>query len=95
MIQVTLVGGQTFPPPSPKLAFHSGSLVRIEPLEAEVCLKIIVLLLHHVVEVGELSISVLLPFSRLSYVSFEVVLNASRLHLMGGHPPSDFTQVPT
>ncbi len=54
-----------------------------------------VLLLHHDVDVGELSISRLLPFSRLSYVFREVVLDLPRLHIKGVHSPSDFTQVPT
>ena len=40
VIQVTSVGGEMSPP---KLVFRSGSLVRIEPLEAEVRLKVIVL----------------------------------------------------
>jgi hypothetical protein len=70
-------------------------LIRIEPLKAEVRLKVIVLLLHHVVDVGELSINRLLPFLRLSYVFREVILDLSRLHIKGVHSPSDFTQVPT
>jgi hypothetical protein len=79
---------------SPKLAFRSGSLVRIEPLEAEVRLKIIMLLLHQVVDVGELSISILLPFLHLGYVFLEVVMDLSRLYVKGIQPPRDFTQVP-
>ncbi len=79
----------------PKLVFRSRSLIRIEPLEAEVRLKVIMLLLHHVGEVGELSISSLLPFLRLCYVFREVVLDLSCLHIKGIHSPSDFTQVPT
>ncbi len=59
-----LSGGRDVSPP-PKLGFCLGSLVRIEHLKAEVRLKVIVLLLHHVVDVGELSISSLLPFLRL------------------------------
>ena len=65
VIQVTSVGGEISPP---KLGVCSGSLIRIEPLKAELRLKVIVLLLHHVVEVGELRISRLLPFLRLSCV---------------------------
>ncbi len=61
VIQVTSVGGAMSPPP-PKLGFRSGSLIRIEPLKTKVRLKVIVLLLHHVVDVGELRISRLLPF---------------------------------
>ena len=79
----------------PKLGFRSGSLIRIEPLKAEVRLKVIVLLLHHVLEVGVLSISRLLPFLRLCYVLREVVLDLPHLHIKGVHSPSDFTQVPT
>ncbi len=79
----------------PKLGFRSGYLLRSEPLEAEVRLKVIMLLLHHVVEVGELSISRLLPFLHLSYVFREVVLDLPRLHIKGVQSPSDFTQVPT
>ncbi len=85
-------GGRDVSPP--KLGFHSGSLVRIEPLEAEVRLKVIVLLLHHVVEVCELSVNRLLPFLRLCYIFHEVVLDLSCLHIKGVHSPSDFTQVP-
>ncbi len=48
---------------------------------------------HHVVDVGELSISRLLPFLRLSYVFRVVVLDLPRLHIKGVHSPSDFTQV--
>jgi hypothetical protein len=92
VIQVTSVGGEISPP---KLGFPSGSLIRIEPLKAEVRLNIIVLLLHHVVDVGKLSISRLLPFLRLSYVFREVVLDLPRLHIKGIHSPSDFTQVPS
>ena len=88
MIQVTLVGGEISPP---KLGFRSGSLIRIESQEAEVRLKVIVLLLHQVVDVGELSISILLPFLRLCYVFLEVVLDLFRLHIKGIHFPSDFT----
>ncbi len=80
---------------SPKLGFRSGSLIRIEPLKTEVRLKVIVLLLHQVVDVGELSINILLPFLRLCYVFHEVVLGLSRLHIKDVHSPSDFTQVPT
>jgi hypothetical protein len=72
VIQVTSVGGAMSPPP--KLGFRSGSLIRIEPLKAKVRLKVI-MLLHHVVDVGELSISRLLPFLRLSYVFREVILD--------------------
>ncbi len=90
-IQVTLVGGAMS---SPKLGFRSGSLIRIEPLKAKVRLKVIMLLLHQVVDVGELSINRLLPFLRLSYVFREVVLDLSCLHIKGVHSPSDFTQVP-
>jgi hypothetical protein len=64
VIQVTSVGGEISPP---KLGFRSGSLIRIEPLKARVRVKVIVLLLHHVVDVGELSISRSLPFLRLCY----------------------------
>ncbi len=92
MIQVTLVGGETSPP---KLGFCLGSLIRIESLNAEVSLKVIVLLLHQIVDVGELSVSILLPFLRLCYVFLKVVLNLSRLHIKGIHSPSDFTQVLT
>jgi hypothetical protein len=76
-----LSGGRDISPP--KLGFRSGSLIRIEPLKAEVRLKVIVLLLHHVVEVGELSISSLLPFLHLSHVFCEVVLDLPRLHVKG------------
>jgi hypothetical protein len=79
----------------PKLGFHSGSMMRIKPLKAKVRLKVIVLLLHHVVEVGELSISRLLSFLHLCNVFREVVLDLPRLHIKGVHSPSDFTQVPT
>ena len=92
VIQVTSVGGEMSPP---KLDFHSGSLIRIESLEAEVRLKVIVLLLHHVIDVGELSISRLLPFLCLRYVFREVVLDLPRLHIKSVHSPSDFTLVPT
>ncbi len=91
VIQVTSVGGEMSPP---KLGFCSGSLIRIESLKAKVRLKVIVLLLHHVVEVGELSISRLLSFLRLSYVFREVALDLPRLHIKGVHSPRDFTQVP-
>ncbi len=87
MIQVTLVGGETFP----KIGFRLGSLIRIESLEAEVRLKVIVLLLHQIVDVVELSISILLPFLRLCYVFLEVVLDLSRLHIKDIHSPGDFT----
>ncbi len=60
VIQVTSVGGEMSP--HLKLGFRLGSLIMIEPLEEEVRLKVIVLLLHHFVEVGELSISRLLQF---------------------------------
>ncbi len=92
VIQVTLVGGAMSPP---KLSLRSGSLIRIEPLKAKVRLKVIVLLLHHVVDVGKLSISKFLPFLRLSYVFREVVLDLPRLHIKGIHSLCDFTQVPT
>ncbi len=95
VIQVISMGGGEISHLSPKLGFRSGSLIRIEPLKTEVRLKVIVLLLHHVVEVGELRISRLLPFLRLRYVFREVVLDLSRLHIKGVHSPSDFTQVPT
>ena len=85
-------GGKMSPP---KLGFRSGSVIRLESLEAEVCLKVIVLLLHSVVEVGKLSIGRLLPFLRLCYVFREVVLDLPRLHIKGIHSRSDFTQVPT
>ncbi len=92
VIQVTSVGGARSPS---KVGFRLGSLIRIEPLKAKVCLKVIMLLLHYVVDVGKLSISRLLPFLRLSYVFREVILDLPRLHIKGVHPPSDFTQVPT
>ena len=91
VIQVTSVGGTMSPP---KLGFRLGSLIRIEPLKAKVRLKVIMLLLHHVVEVGELHIHRLLPFLCLSYVFCAVVLDLSCLHIKGVHSPSDFTQVP-
>jgi hypothetical protein len=78
----------------PKLGFRSGYLLRSEPLEAEVRLKVIMLLLHHVIEVGELSISILLPFLHLGYVFREVVLDLFCLHIKGIHSPSDFTKFP-
>nr|AAX95264.1 hypothetical protein [Oryza sativa Japonica Group]AAX95931.1 hypothetical protein LOC_Os11g26470 [Oryza sativa Japonica Group]ABA93387.1 hypothetical protein LOC_Os11g26470 [Oryza sativa Japonica Group] len=74
---------------SPKLGFHSESLIRIESVKAEVSLKIIVLLLHQVVDVGELSISILLLFLRLCYVFLEVVFDLSHLHIKGIHSPGD------
>ncbi len=90
VIQVTSAGGEMSPS---KLGFRSGSLIRIEPLKAEVHLKVIMLLLHQVVDVGELSISSMLPFLRLRYVFLEVVLDLSHLSIKGIHSPDDFTQV--
>ncbi len=92
VIQVSSAGGEMSPS---KLGLRLGSLIRIEPLEAEVRLKVIVLLLDHVVDVGKLSISSLLPLLRLGYVFCEVILDLSRLHIKGIHSPGDFTLVPT
>ena len=63
-------------------------------MEAKVSLEISVFLLHQVVDVGELCISISLPFLRLSYVSFEVVLDFSYLQFKGVHPPSNLTKAP-
>ncbi len=93
MIQVTPVRGEMSPPP--KLGFRSGSLIKIEPLKAEVRLRVLMLLLHQVVDVDELSISSLMLFLRLCYVFLEVVLDLSHLNIKGIHSPGHFTPVPT
>jgi hypothetical protein len=50
-------------------------------LEAKVRLQVSLLLLHQIVDVGELNISISLPYLHLGHVSFEVVLDFSRLQL--------------
>ena len=88
MIQVTLVGGEASPP---TLAFRSGIPVWVESLEAKVSLQVGLLLLHHGVDVGELLVSMLLPFLRLCHMFRKVPVHLLRLHIQCIHPSSEFS----
>ena len=91
MIQVTSVGGEASPP---KLAFRSGTLVWVESLEVKVCLQVGLLLLHHRVDVGELLVSMLLPFLHLRHMFRKVPVHLLRLHIQCIHPSREISQIP-
>lgn len=70
-------------------------MIGIETLEAVVSLQVSLLLLHQIVDIGELSISILLPLLCLSYVSLEAVLNFSHLQFQRVQSLSELSQVPS
>jgi hypothetical protein len=83
-----LSGGKASPP---KLVSCSWSKVGAEPLVAKVGLPVGLLLLHRIVEVGELCINILLPLLCLHDMFLERVLDISGLQLKIAYPPSEFT----